>query len=80
LRRADDRIDENLQDDYELLALIEERLPSGQSPDHWRLLAERCRELSPAARHIPPQILRRIPEFAAHKPASGTSSQKDPKK
>jgi hypothetical protein len=31
------------QGDYQLLALIEERLPSGQSLDYWRSLAERCR-------------------------------------
>lgn len=80
LRRTEHRIDANLQDDYQLLALIEEQLPSGQSPDHWRLLAERCRELTPAARHLPPQILRTIPDFANHKPTSGASAQKNPPK
>jgi hypothetical protein len=39
--------------DYQLLALLEERLPSGQSADHWRSLAERCRAQSPAARDVP---------------------------
>jgi hypothetical protein len=39
--------------DYQLLALLEERLPSGQSADHWRSLAERCRTQSPAARDVP---------------------------
>ena len=34
-------------------ALLEERLPSGQSADHWRSLAERCRAESPAARNVP---------------------------
>jgi len=41
------------QNDYQLLALLEERLPSGQSADHWRSLAERCRAQSPAARDVP---------------------------
>ena len=33
------------QDDYQLLALLEERLPSGQSADHWRSLAEQLPRL-----------------------------------
>ena len=53
LRRTAGRIVLPLQGDYELLAVIEERLPSGQSADQWRALADRCRDLSPSAREIP---------------------------
>ena len=53
LRRTAGRVYAPFQGDYELLALLEERLPSGQSADHWRSLAERCRAQSPAARDVP---------------------------
>ena len=42
--------------DYQLLALLEERLPSEQSADHWRSLAERCRAQNPATRDLPRRL------------------------
>ena len=53
LHRTAGRVYAPFQNDYQLLALLEERLPSGQSADHWRSLAERCRGQSPAARDVP---------------------------
>jgi hypothetical protein len=53
LHRTAGRVSAPFQNDYQLLALLEERLPSGQSADHWRSLAERCRGESPAARGVP---------------------------
>jgi hypothetical protein len=53
LHRTAGRVSAPFQNDYQLLALLEERLPSGQSADHWRSLAERCRGESPAARDVP---------------------------
>jgi hypothetical protein len=53
LKRTAGRVYAPFQGDYQLLALLETRLPSGQSADHWRSLAERCRELHPAARDAP---------------------------
>ena len=53
LRRTAGRIYPSFQGDYELLALLEEQLPSGQLADHWRLLAERCRAEDPVMRGIP---------------------------
>ena len=53
LHRTAGRVIAPFQNDYQLLALLEERLPSGQSADHWRSLAERCRAQSPAARDVP---------------------------
>jgi hypothetical protein len=53
LLRTAGRVYAPFQDDYQLLALLEERLPSGHSADHWRSLAERCRAESPAARAVP---------------------------
>jgi len=53
LHRTGGRVHVGFQSDYQLLALLEERLPSGQSADHWRSLAERCRAQSPAARDVP---------------------------
>jgi hypothetical protein len=41
------------QGDYQLLALLEETLPSGHSADQWRSLAESCRAQRPSARYIP---------------------------
>ena len=46
------------QGDYQLLALLEERLPSGQSADHWRSLAERCRAQNPSERYVPQHLLK----------------------
>ena len=53
LHRTAGRVYAPFQNDYQLLALLEERLPSGQSADQWRSLAERCRAESPAARGVP---------------------------
>jgi hypothetical protein len=53
LRRTAGRIYPSFQGDYQLLALLEEQLPSGQLADHWRLLAERCRAEDPLMRGIP---------------------------
>jgi hypothetical protein len=53
LHRTAGRVYAPFQNDYQLLALLEERLPSGQSADHWRSLAERCRAQSPDARDVP---------------------------
>jgi hypothetical protein len=53
LRRTVGRIYPSFQGDYQLLALLEEQLPSGQSADHWRSLAERCRDEDPVMRGIP---------------------------
>jgi hypothetical protein len=53
LHRTAGRVYAPFQNDYQLLALLEERLPSGQSADHWRSLAERCRDQSPTARDVP---------------------------
>jgi hypothetical protein len=56
LLRTAGRVSAPFHNDYQLLALLEERLPSGQSADHWRSLAERCRAQSPAARDVPPHL------------------------
>ena len=53
LRRTAGRIYPSFQGDYQLLALLEEQLPSGELADHWRLLAERCRAEDPLMRGIP---------------------------
>ena len=53
LRRTAGLIYPSFQGDYQLLALLEEQLPSGQLAGHWRLLAERCRAEDPVMRGIP---------------------------
>lgn len=53
LHRTADRVYAPFQNDYQLLAMLEERMPSGQSADHWRDLAERCRGQNPSARDAP---------------------------
>jgi hypothetical protein len=58
LRRTAGRVVAPFQGDYQLLALIEERLPSGQSADHWRSLAERCRAQNPAEQYVPRHLLK----------------------
>jgi hypothetical protein len=58
LRRTAGRVVAPFQGDYQLLALIEERLPSGQSADHWRLLAEGCRAQSTTERYVPRHLLK----------------------
>src|SRR5215475_601345 len=41
---------------YQLLALLEERLSSGQSADHWRSRAESCRAQNPYLRDVPTHL------------------------
>jgi hypothetical protein len=53
LRRTSERIYPSFQGDYQLLALLEEQLTSGELAAHWRLLAERCRAEDPVMRDIP---------------------------
>ncbi|HEY7316978.1 MAG TPA: hypothetical protein VIE89_05335, partial [Candidatus Binatia bacterium] len=57
LRRTNGRVAPPFQNDYQLLALLEERLPSGQSADHWRSLAERCRAQS-SSEYVPKHLLK----------------------
>lgn len=64
LRRTAGRIYPSLQGDYQLLALLEKELPSGQPPDEWRLLAERCRDEDPVMRGIPPHMLKQAHSVA----------------
>ena len=64
LRRTAGRIYPSFQNDYQLLALLEEQLPSGQLADHWRLLAERCRDEDPVMRGIPPHMLKQARSVA----------------
>jgi hypothetical protein len=59
LRRTAGRVVAAFQGDYQLLALIEERLPSGQSADQWRSLAERCRAENPAP-HAAPRYVEKV--------------------
>jgi hypothetical protein len=56
LRRTAGRIYPSFQGDYDLLALLEEQLQSGQSANHWRSLADRCRAEDPVMRGIPPHM------------------------
>ena len=48
ISRTAGRVSPAFESDYQLLALLEEQLSSGQSADRWRSLAERCRALNPA--------------------------------
>jgi hypothetical protein len=57
LSRTAGRVYFSFEGDYQLLALLEERLPSGQSADHWRSLAERCRAQNPGTRNVPQRHL-----------------------
>jgi hypothetical protein len=57
LARTAGRVAAPFHHDYQLLALMEERLPSGQSPDHWRCLAERCAAPTPTERSLHPPLL-----------------------
>ena len=57
LRRTGGRVSSSFQTDYQVLALIDETIPSGQSPDRWRFLAERCRSQNPSVRYLPLQQL-----------------------
>ena len=64
LRRTAGRIYPSFQNDYQLLELLEEQLPSGQLADHWRLLAERCRAEDPVMRGIPRHMLKQAQSVA----------------
>ena len=64
LRRTAGLIYPSFQGDYQLLALLEKELPSGQLADHWRLLAERCRDEDPVMRGIPPHMLKQAHSMA----------------
>ena len=64
LRRTAGLIYPSFQGDYQLLALLEEQLPSGQLADHWRLLAERCRAEDPVMRGIPRHMLKQAQSVA----------------
>jgi len=59
LRRTEGRLAPPCQNDYQLLALLEESLPSGQSADHWRSLAERC-SAQPLSDYVPEHELKAI--------------------
>jgi hypothetical protein len=59
LRRTEGRLAPPCQNDYQLLALLEESLPSGQSADHWRSLAERC-SAQPLSEYVPEHELKAI--------------------
>ena len=48
ISRTAGRVSPPFETDYQLLALLEEQLSSGQSADRWRALAERCRAQNPA--------------------------------
>ena len=58
LRRMAGHIYPSFQNDYQLLELLGKELPSGQSADHWRLVAQRCRDEDPAMRGIPRHMLK----------------------
>lgn len=64
LRRTAGRIYPSFQNDYQLLELLEEQLPSGQLADHWSLLAERCRAEDPVMRGIPRHMLKQAQTVA----------------
>ena len=64
LRRTAGRIYPSFQGDYQLLELLEKELSPGQLADHWRLLAERCRDEDPVMRGIPPHMLKQAHSVA----------------
>jgi hypothetical protein len=57
LRRTEGRVYGPFHNDYQLLALLEDRLPSGQSADHWRSLAEQCDAQRPS-QYVPRHLLK----------------------
>jgi hypothetical protein len=60
LHRTEGCVVVSFQGDYQLLALLEEALPSGHSADQWRSLAESCRAQSPSARYIPRHLQKAV--------------------
>jgi hypothetical protein len=57
LRRTEGRVAAPFRNDYQLLALVEEQMPSGQPADHWRELAERCGAQRPSE-YVPNHLLK----------------------
>ncbi len=64
LHRTAGSIVVSFQSDYQLLALLEEALPSGHSADEWRSLAESCRAQRPSARYIPRHLQKAVQSVA----------------
>jgi hypothetical protein len=64
LARTASHIVVHFQGDYQLLALLEEVLPSGHSADHWRSLAESCRVQRPSTRYIPRHLQKAVRSVA----------------
>jgi hypothetical protein len=60
LHRTAGRVYAPFQNDYQLLALLEEALPSGHSADQWRSLAESCRVQRPSTRYIPHHLQKAV--------------------
>ena len=56
LSRTAGRVSFPFEGDYQLLALLEERLSPGQAADHWRSLAERCHAQSPVTHDFPRRL------------------------
>jgi hypothetical protein len=59
LRRSEGRLAPPCQNDYQLLALLEESLPSGGYADHWRSLAESC-GVQPLSEYVPQHELKAL--------------------
>jgi hypothetical protein len=64
LHRTAGNVVVSLQGDYQLLALLEEALPSGHSADQWRSLAESCRVQRPSVRYIPRHLQKAVQSVA----------------
>ena len=60
ISRTGGRVSAPFETDYQLLALLEEQLSSGQSADHWRSLAELCRAQNPARAGEVPRHLEKV--------------------
>ena len=60
MARTGGRIARELQSDYEVLAVLEAHLQGGRPPEHWELVAARCREQESAARELPPQLVKSL--------------------
>jgi len=64
LHRTGGSVVVSFQGDYQLLALLEEALPSGHSADQWRSLAESCRVQRPSVRYIPRHLQKAVQSVA----------------
>jgi hypothetical protein len=60
ISRTGGRVSAPFETDYQLLALLEEQLSSGQLADHWRSLAELCRAQNPARAGEVPRHLEKV--------------------